>query len=1073
MIVSIVLKWLEGRYYLPLSIVFILFSITTLVQAEPPPPALNSRLFPPPPALLQDAESLTPPTPILEQPLSPIAQTLSIELVQESEQALEEMQKTLEQDQSSLTREEQSLQARQAELSEITDNLLEQAEINRQAASVELEKLRLELQGAESSLEKQRELLNALNTNLSILQKSPISADESALYEERLIQLRDSINTQTNLIELRIQIINVLKQRLTLANHRYILKTEWYQTLRQKYQQQQNQSLERRMLAKQQSYLLKAADLRQELANSSNQDEDYQSYLLEANIHELEGRARMVMRELELSYIEQALTKITDTAPENVNLEQRSPSTLQALLVELQTVQADIRETRQLLKDKNSLLDQQIEVLNKRKEISSRNQSKLNETVKNLQAFFDDQKIQLERLTKMITQSEQLQQQLEKGYQQALRQTLLRRRDFSFDEQGLQAILAIGQMPALFQAEIQRTAEGINLTLQQTSQERWLTISLVILLWLSVFIWARVRLRQAFKLLSNEKNRSFSSQLLLIGLRLLHFNALSIALAGIFLLLVWFAEPSEAIIILSGLLVALWFAIKVPLNLAWIILSNRKLFKIKYRSRTFRHFRIGIILTGLFLFITALGHVLPFSLMTRDVIDTIFMLFLSWAFFPLIRLRHLMLDFFSRGMKGYWFLVLRVVSLLIPLLLLAVSLLGLIGYINLGWYIERNLGLLILVLTGWLIVRGLINDILLYFKNIALKHSSFSLLWTQDLIPLIGNLINLAVLIGAVAVYFFLSGWGKDHAIMEAINSFLSYELITLEKEVISVLTLFKTLALLWFVFWFAGWMRQITYRWIYLNISDLGVRLSLSVFTQYILVISGLLITLNLIGIDLTTLTVFFGALGVGIGFGLQTIANNFISGLILLIERPLKTGDFVNIGSTCEGEVTSIGIRSTIVRQWNRQEVFVPNAEVISNAFTNWTHTDHILRTTLYVHISYDTEPEFVLSTLKDIFKQQSEVLIDPAPFITLWEFAESWMLFRLDYYINLRHSDMFAMRSRVGVAMWQALKAAGIKVAYPQQDVHLRSALLSAPNTVLTTGNESNSLPAGFSWATNIPS
>jgi potassium efflux system protein len=507
-------------------------------------------------------------------------------------------------------------------------------------------------------------------------------------------------------------------------------------------------------------------------------------------------------------------------------------------------------------------------------------------------------------------------------------------------------------------------------------------------------------------------------------------------------LLIWLTEPSDAIIILSLLLVSLWFAVKVPLNMAWLILSNRKLFKIKNRSRTFRHFRIWIILTGLLMLITALGHLLPFSLLSRQIIDTVFMLFLSWTFFPLLRLRHLMLEFFSRNMTGYWFLVLRLISLLVPLLLLTVSLLGLTGYINLGWYMARNLGLLILILTSWLIVRGLVNDILRYLKNLALKHSDYGLLWTQDLIPLIGNLINLAILIAAIMLYFFLSGWANDYAIMEAFNQALNYQLIHLGENEITVLLLLQALILLWFVFWFASWTRRITYRWIYLGISDLGVRLSLAVFTQYSLVVIGLLITLNIIGINLTTLTVFLGALGVGIGFGLQTIANNFISGLILLVERPLKTGDFVNIGTTCEGEVTNIGIRSTIVRQWNRQEVIVPNSEVITNAFTNWTHSDHILRTTLYVRTRYDTEPETVLNTLLDIFKDLPNVLTDPVPFVTLWEFGESWILFRVDYYINLRFADMFATRTQVGVAMWQALKAAGVQIAYPKQDIHVQS-------------------------------
>ncbi|OQW92695.1 MAG: hypothetical protein BWK78_00875 [Thiotrichaceae bacterium IS1] len=174
------------------------------------------------------------------------------------------------------------------------------------------------------------------------------------------------------------------------------------------------------------------------------------------------------------------------------------------------------------------------------------------------------------------------------------------------------------------------------------------------------------------------------------------------------------------------------------------------------------------------------------------------------------------------------------------------------------------------------------------------------------------------------------------------------------------------------------------------------------------------------------------------------QTIANNFISGIILLIERPLRKGDYVTIGTAYEGEVIDIGIRSLTIQAWNYQEIIVPNSEVISNAFTNWTYSDNIMRMTLYVRTGYEDDPARTLTILSTVLADIPEILADPEPNLLLWEFADSWMVFRVDYYLDImQYSRVVLMtRSRIWLKIWQALKKAGINIAYPRQDTHLKT-------------------------------
>jgi small-conductance mechanosensitive channel len=179
-------------------------------------------------------------------------------------------------------------------------------------------------------------------------------------------------------------------------------------------------------------------------------------------------------------------------------------------------------------------------------------------------------------------------------------------------------------------------------------------------------------------------------------------------------------------------------------------------------------------------------------------------------------------------------------------------------------------------------------------------------------------------------------------------------------------------------------------------------------------------------------------GALGVGIGFGLQTIVNNLSSGLILLFERPIKVGDTIQVG-TVTGEVKRIGSRSSTVRTGDGAEMIVPNASLVSETVTNWTLSDRSQRFVLTVGVAYGTNPEKVIELLKATAASNPEVLASPGPSALFAGFGASSLDFQLKAWVA-DGSRLSTVKSDVGLALCAAFAAAGIEIPFPQQDVRI---------------------------------
>jgi len=200
-----------------------------------------------------------------------------------------------------------------------------------------------------------------------------------------------------------------------------------------------------------------------------------------------------------------------------------------------------------------------------------------------------------------------------------------------------------------------------------------------------------------------------------------------------------------------------------------------------------------------------------------------------------------------------------------------------------------------------------------------------------------------------------------------------------------------------------------------------------------------GLIIALASLGLETSQFTVIGGALGVGVGFGLQSLVGNFVSGLILMFERPIQIGDTVEVG-TLTGSVKRIGIRASVVRTFSGAEVIVPNNDLVSAQVINWTLSDQNRRLELYVGVKYGSDPQQVIDVLMGVIEGNQRLMAEPEPYVLFLGFGESSLDFELRAWTN--DPLWWILGGEIKIQMYEALQANGIEIPYPQRDLHLRT-------------------------------
>jgi len=219
----------------------------------------------------------------------------------------------------------------------------------------------------------------------------------------------------------------------------------------------------------------------------------------------------------------------------------------------------------------------------------------------------------------------------------------------------------------------------------------------------------------------------------------------------------------------------------------------------------------------------------------------------------------------------------------------------------------------------------------------------------------------------------------------------------------------------------------------------ELGVQESVTTVTVYLLWGLGILVSLNVMGLSTTSIAVAFGALSIGLGFGLQNIFNNFVSGLILLFERPVQVGDVVQVNEIW-GTITKINVRSTVVQTYDNASLIIPNSDMISNQVTNWSFKDLRLRRNIVVGVAYGSNTELVRETLLEIAQGHPKVLKRPKPDVLFDDFGDSALIFRLRLWTTIDH--FIAVETDVRFEIDRLFRERGIEIAFPQRDIHIRS-------------------------------
>lgn len=220
----------------------------------------------------------------------------------------------------------------------------------------------------------------------------------------------------------------------------------------------------------------------------------------------------------------------------------------------------------------------------------------------------------------------------------------------------------------------------------------------------------------------------------------------------------------------------------------------------------------------------------------------------------------------------------------------------------------------------------------------------------------------------------------------------------------------------------------------------DANMRVVLGRLAKAVLLLIALLSSLSLVGIDVTTLSVFSGALVVGLGLGLQKIASNYVSGFIILLDRSIRLGNLVTIDDRTAGTVTQITTRYTVLRTLTGTEVIIPNEYLVNNIVRNQSFTDTRARVAVPIQVAYSTDLDKAMRLMVDAARQQPRVLIEPAPGVLLTDFADSGINLELGFWVADPEEGTGNVRSIINLAIWKSFGENGIEIPYPQREVRI---------------------------------
>ena len=372
------------------------------------------------------------------------------------------------------------------------------------------------------------------------------------------------------------------------------------------------------------------------------------------------------------------------------------------------------------------------------------------------------------------------------------------------------------------------------------------------------------------------------------------------------------------------------------------------------------------------------------------------------------------------------------------MLFMAIFIIEAFGYSSLALYIfESSVVSLYIILFGYVLLVSVRPFLNIFFRNRPIQHIEFLRKNRNSIVNRLAPVFTISIIIAVVS--YLLSAWRLYGRLTDAMQAILAFG-FTVKGYTVTMGLVLVALACLYGASLLSFTLQAILMEQVFPKREmKYGVQVSVTRILHYFIVLVGLILALLALGLDLTNITIIGGALGIGIGFGLQSIVNNFVSGLILLFEQSVKVGDYLTLAGQW-AQIKSLGARATIVQTFDQSEIIVPNSELIANPVTNWTLSDRRMRIVIPVGVAYGSEVKVVLQILMDCAMASSQVSRLPEPLVMFKKFGDSALEFELHVWIhdiNERHK----VRSALHQDMENRLRDAGITIAFPQRDIHIR--------------------------------
>jgi len=858
----------------------------------------------------------------------------------------------------------------------------------------------------------------------------------------QLVQQR-SIQEQQAVLALQKQRYAILGQSRVIAQQILSLAQTWSQQLQVQVQTQQRlerqeefDQLARDLQVQQRIWLERLMRWSQKLQTTSttrlSSVTDYTQ--IELAVFEAEEQINFTQVALNLARLDNKFDDLRDGFNQNLSL-----STLSNLKHQIESLTAQCQDADNLLDAKLQFLHNYIKLAQHTNTSVQQSTQDLQQLLRQYQKLSDKTKqLYAEATRYQHTVSKQLQSQL------ANRQGLP-----GFNWQAwLILVKPIVQIPRLLIEKFLAVYQLARSELTGTTVGKSFLGLFFVILWLGCGFKLKRFLVQDAVNIATDNRGFFSTQTMLIVVQLLRRHLMPIFITlmtcGVFLWIgvAWKGFAWIVILMIVGILFS------IVIQLACIVLMENTTDESGHDVTLYYRLRATLLVGAIITFSSILVNQLPVNYEVQDLFGRLFMLFLFVVAVVLMRgweVVPTLLSPYLEKRHAYLQRVVRWLSFLIPVSLLSNALLGLVGYVELAWAIADYQGLFLLALAVYLLMRGLLDELIRWLSEQCIRRLRNGWLWSQALLKPMHQLLKLILLLACIMFLITLYGkWDSSAVISNNIDKLFNLKLFMITNVTITVLTVIELLIAITILVWLSHWSREFAYRWFFAHVQDLGLRNSLAIFTQYAMVALGVLITLNLVGLTINMIVVILSGFALGLAFGLRDLFNNFVVGIFLLLERPVKVGDWVTIGSY-DGQVAHIGARSITVTTDDHQDLLVPNADIFSKNFINWTHRDSVIRAVVPVRVHRHDSPKRIKELILEVLANTPKILTNPKPEVYFIEIDKMLLDFKVTYYIDLNHvSSRTEVRSQFLFALWDRFAQETILAPYDVQEVRVEGHL-----------------------------